>query len=118
MTQPPRSFDTGALALAATFALSILALLVLFVFSSLEMSLGAGLRAVASTLWGVTTLVDLYIGLIFIAVWIWFVERGRWPALVWTVALVFTGNFATAVYILQRALRKKTVAATLLPNEK
>lgn len=118
MTQPPRPFDTGGLALAIVFALSILTLLALFVVSSLEMSLGAGLRAVASTLWGVTTLVDLYIGLVFIAVWIWFIERGRWPALVWTVALVFTGNFATAAYMLQRALRKKTFAAALLPNDR
>ncbi len=114
---PPR-FDTGGRALAIDFAVSIFALLALFVVSSLEMSLGDGLRAVASTLWGVTTLVDLYIGLLFIAVWIWFVERGRWPALVWTVALVFTGNFATAVYILQRAIRKRTLAATLLPNDR
>ncbi|MCC5785541.1 MAG: DUF1475 family protein [Phycisphaerales bacterium] len=116
MTTP--RFDTGGLTLAIAFALSILGLLVLFVVSSLEMSLGAGLRAVASTLWGVTTLADLYIGLLFIAVWIWFVERCRWPALVWTVALVFTGNFATAVYVLQRAIRKKTLAATLLPNDR
>ncbi len=43
-------------------ALGIAALLVFIVLSSMNMSLGARLLATVDTGWGVTTMVDLYLG--------------------------------------------------------
>ena len=54
---------------------------------------------VADTAWGVVTLVDLYVGFIFIAIWIIFREKGI-RRIVWLVGLFFLGNLTTAIYII------------------
>lgn len=84
---------------------AILVLLTLIVLSSIEMPLMAGLRATTDTRWGVTTLVDLYVGVL--AVWAWIVwrERSAWRSGLWLLALVSLGNLATAVYVLMASLR-------------
>ena len=111
---PKRS--TGAV-LATTFAaLSLASLAALIVASAREMSLAAGLRDVARTLWGVTTLVDLYIGLFFVAAWIWVMERRPLRAALWTVAILVTGNFATAAYVFWRSWRAATLAEVFIPR--
>jgi hypothetical protein len=84
-------------------------LIALIVVSSLEMSLGAGLRDIVGTRWGITTLVDLYAGLAFVGAWIACLERSWKRATLWAVALGLTGNLATAVYVAARALRARSV---------
>lgn len=104
----------GPLIVALVSTLSIIAMLVLFVVSSFEMSLGAGLKDVAATWWGVTTLVDLGAGLLFIAVWICLLERSAWRSVPWIIALCGLGNFTTLVYLLVRSLRQPTIRDVFL----
>ena len=54
---------------------------------------------VAETEWGIVTLVDLYIGFLFIAIWICFREKG-FQRVAWLIGLFFLGNLTTAVYII------------------
>ena len=54
---------------------------------------------VASTAWGIITLVDLYIGFIFIGLWIIFREKGI-SIIIWFVGLFFLGNLTTALHII------------------
>jgi len=54
---------------------------------------------VASTPWGIVTLVDLYIGFLFIGLWIIFREKGI-SRIIWLVGLFFLGNLTTALYII------------------
>lgn len=92
--------------------LAALSLVVLIVWSSLRGgTLGSALSGMLQQPWELTTLVDLYVGLLFISVWIWFVERhpARWA--LWTLALLLTGNLATAVYLAIRAWRADSLAA-------
>lgn len=83
--------------------------------SSLEMSLTAGLRRLVETRWGVTTLVDLYGGLLVVLVWIACCER-RWTrTLAWGIGLALLGNLATLVYVARRAQRARTVREVFMP---
>jgi len=81
----------------------------LIVWSSLEMSLGAGLRAIVDTRWGVTTMVDLYAGLVLVGGWIAYRERRPLRAFPWILGLVLLGNLTTLVYLILAAARSKSV---------
>jgi hypothetical protein len=63
--------------------------------------------------WGKVTLVDLYVGLLLVAVWIIWLERtpSRW--IPWVVGLVLLGNLTTAAYVLLRAARTSSVTEAL-----
>ena len=80
-----------------------------------QMGLWEGLRTIAATKWGVTTLIDLYAGLAFVGAWILVVERGRPRAFGWIVALLLMGNLATLVYVALRAFRAADVRAVFMP---
>ena len=101
-TQPRSPAVTIVLALTA---LANLAMLALFVWSSLEMNLAAGLSELVSTRWGITTLADLGAGLAFVALWIALLETRPWRTACWWIALAGLGNFTTLVFILVRALK-------------
>lgn len=92
----------------------IIAMLASFVWASLEMSLARGLASVAGTRWGVVTLVDLGIGLVFVAAWIALLEKSPRRALPWIVAMFLLGNFTTLVYLLWRCRRARTLADLIL----
>lgn len=96
--------------------LGLLGLVALFVASSLEMSLGAGLRETTDTRWGVTTLVDLYLGLLLILGWIAWRERSLPRTAAWAVALALTGNFAALIYLLLASLRAETLGDLFTPR--
>ncbi len=85
------------------------------VLSWTEMGLWEGLRTIAATKWGVTTLVDLYAGLAFVGAWIMLVERGRPRAIGWILALLLMGNLATLVYVALRAFRAANVRDVFMP---
>jgi len=55
--------------------------------------------------WGVMSLVDLYIGLLLFSGWIWWREPRRSVALLWTLALMFSGNLGSCLYVLIAILR-------------
>lgn len=90
-----------AVSLLRVYALAgIVALVGLIAWSSLEMSLGAGLRGIVSTRWGMTTLVDLYLGLFALGAWIGVRERSVVRGVAWTIGLCLLGNLVTLVYFL------------------
>ncbi|MDX2132694.1 MAG: DUF1475 family protein [Planctomycetota bacterium] len=90
-------------------ALGIAMLLVLIVISSLEMSLWNGLKATVDTHWGLTTMVDLYLGLFVAAGWIAHRERSVARTLGWLVGLCLLGNLTLLVYLLRASLRARTI---------
>lgn len=96
-----------------------IALIGLIVWSSFEMSLAAGLKLIAGTGWGITTLVDLYAGLLFAAGWIAACERARgrgWVSpIAWLLAMLFTGNLALLVYAAVRAWSAPDVMSFISP---
>ncbi len=77
--------------------------------SSMEMSLGAGLRATVDTWWGVTTMVDLYAGLALVAAWIGYRERSVGRAAPWVIGLLLLGNLTTLVYLAWAGMRARTM---------
>jgi hypothetical protein len=104
----------GVRIVAALCVLSIVAMLWLFVISSQEMGLSAGLREVAGTWWGITTLADLGVGLLFVALWICLLERKAWARPLWVLAVFMLGNFTTLIYILVRCRRARSIRELIL----
>lgn len=96
-------------------AVGIATLLVFIVYSSLEMPLIAGLQATVDTRWGVTTMADLYVGLLVIAGWIAYRERSIPRTLAWVVGLCLLGNLVTLIYVLISSLRAKSVEDLFRP---
>lgn len=105
---------TGVRIVAGVCVLSIVAMIGLFVVSTREMGLLAGLRAVAGTWWGVTTLADLGIGLVFVSVWVCLLESRRWARPMWVVAMFLLGNFTTLVFVLMRCRGARSVREVFL----
>jgi hypothetical protein len=62
----------------------------------------AGLVTVAREPWGLATLVDLAVGLGFVAAWMSLVEARRWRLGLWLPLLVCLGNVATLLFLLAR----------------
>lgn len=106
--------STGVRMVALGCGAGIAGFLALFVWSWLEMGLAAGLGALVETRWGVTTLVDLYAGLIVIGAWIAALERRPGRVAAWWIALALLGNFTAIVYLLTRCFRVGSVRALLL----
>lgn len=95
-------------------ALLLAALVLSFVLAGSVQGLREGGSAIAGEPWGVVTLLDLYVGLLFVAAWIHALE-GRWPVtLAWAFALMLLGNAATLAYLLWRARRARSVRELLL----
>lgn len=81
-------------------ALGFALLLAFIVLSSFEMSLWKGLRDITDTLWGITTLIDVYLGFFAAAAWIAWRERRAGRSVAWFIALCMLGNLALMLYIL------------------
>ncbi|HHW75973.1 MAG TPA: DUF1475 family protein [Xanthomonadaceae bacterium] len=75
-----------------------------------------GLRHVIADPWGVVTLLDLGVGLLFIAVWLALVESSLWRAAVWIIALLLLGNVVTLVYLLWRTCKVRHWSELFLPS--
>lgn len=103
------------MALRILLGLILLGFSVSFYWAGSQLNLIDSLRAMIRDPWGAVTLLDLYTGLITIAVWIFCVERTKWVAALWTIALFGLGNFATVMYLFIRTFRVKTVRDMLFP---
>lgn len=79
--------------------LSTLIMGAIIVWANLQINFFENVSKVASTPWDVVTLVDLYLGFLFIALWIIFREQGA-PRIIWLLGLFFLGNLTTALYII------------------
>lgn len=77
------------------------------VVASQHGSVLAGLRHVASDPWGIVTLLDLGVGLLFIAVWLALMEPSPWRAAAWIIALFLLGNVVTLTFLLSRTCRAR-----------
>jgi hypothetical protein len=63
--------------------------------------------------WGKVTLIDLYVGLAFVAAWIAFRERSAPRTAAWWVGLIFLGNLAVAAYLVVASFSAKDVGELL-----
>lgn len=50
--------------------------------------------------WGVVTLVDLYVGFLLFAGWIWYREGNPVTSSVWVLSLLMLGNLLAGIYVL------------------
>lgn len=85
-------------------------------FASQRSHVLEGLRYIIADPWGVVTLIDLGVGLLFIAVWLWLVEPVRWRAIVWIIALFLLGNVVTLAYLLCRTCQVRHWSELFLPS--
>lgn len=65
-------------------------------------SVWAGLKHLLTEPWGIVTLMDLGVGLLFVAAWIGVMEPRPLCAAIWIIALFFLGNVVTLVFLLWR----------------
>ena len=65
-------------------------------------SLGEAISWLISNPWGVVSLIDLYLGFVFIAIFIWVLEPSKIIALAFILPLPFLGNVWPAVWIVWR----------------
>ncbi len=99
---------------AVATTLLLLGLIVCIIWASMNGSVLAALKDMLATPWGATTLLDVYIGLGFVAVWIALLE-GKWQrSLPWIVVLPLLGNAVTLIYILVRIIKYRTVHEAIL----
>lgn len=52
--------------------------------------------------WGRVTLVDVYLGFLILVAWIWFHESAAVPRILWSLAILITGNLAAFLYLFLR----------------
>ncbi len=63
--------------------------------------------------WGRVTLVDLYVGILLVSVWVWWREASAPRALAWIGLFIVTGNLGVAWYVAQTARRAGSVMELL-----
>ncbi|MCG3124412.1 MAG: hypothetical protein GIKADHBN_02875 [Phycisphaerales bacterium] len=99
----------GAKWYAAFFAVLAIVLIILIVWASLEKHVLEIFKVMLAERWGIVTLIDLYGGFVVTATWICVLERRAWRAVPWLVAMFFLGNLATAIYVVFRAWRARSI---------
>ena len=82
--------------------------------ASLDAAVVVGLERIAADPWGLATLVDIYLGLVVVALWLWCVERRPWSRALWIPALFLLGNLVTAVVLLLRLRHARDLREWLL----
>lgn len=93
----------------------LLGLLLASIGLASDHNLWAGFIHVWADPWGRVTLIDLIVGLIFVAAWIAVVEPRPWCAAGWIVALFLLGNVITLIFLLWRTRRARRFADLFLP---
>lgn len=74
-----------------------------------------GLSRLVTDPWGVVTLLDLSVALLFIATWMAVMEPQPIRATVWIVALFILGNMVTLVFLLCRTRKAERFSDLFLP---
>ena len=74
-----------------------------------------GLGAVLNNPWGIVTLLDLGIGLLFVAAWITVMEPRPLCAAAWIAALFLLGNAVTLAFLLWQTRNADRFADLFLP---
>ncbi|MGB2681007.1 MAG: DUF1475 family protein [Candidatus Competibacter sp.] len=83
--------------------------------ASYQVNLLEGFRQLAAQPWGLVTLLDLSVGLLFVAVWIALVEPNPWRAGAWIIALFLLGNVITLSFLLSRTCRARRLRDLFFP---
>ncbi|MBY0611599.1 MAG: hypothetical protein K2P80_05400 [Beijerinckiaceae bacterium] len=82
---------------------SVLAIAI--IYASGAASFSQSLALITHDPWGLVTLIDLYAGLIFAGILIFYLEGCKPSAWLWLVASLFLGNIVTAGWFLLRGRR-------------
>ena len=77
-----------------------------------------GLYDVAAKPWGIVTLMDLGVGIIFVAVWMTIVEPRPLYAAAWIIALFLLGNAVTLIFLIWRTRYARCVSDLFLPSRR
>ena len=104
--------------LFAVAVFSAVAFFALIAFASRRMGLLEGFGEVLRNPWGVVALVDLYLGFLFVALWMALLERRWWQSTLWIVALFALGNGVTALYLAWRVWRMKSPSRAVLSPDR
>ena len=78
----------------------------------------AGLNRMLVDPWGIVTLLDLSVGLLFVAAWIAVIEPRPLCAGCWIVTLFLLGNVVTLVFLLWRTRDAKHFHELFLPSHR
>ena len=115
----PIAVRTSMLRIAVIICGILLGLLVAAILiASSHSSVLAGLRHLIADPWGIATLLDLGVGLLFVAVWLVLIESSPWRAALWIVALFLFGNVVTLAYLLWRTCKVQHWSELFLPYRK
>ncbi len=74
------------------------------------------LREMAGQPWGLVTLMDLGVGLVFVATWMAVVEPSPLRATIWILCLFALGNVVTLVFLIWRSRRTERFRDLFLPS--
>lgn len=96
--------------------LAFLTLLVGIVWAAMESGIDHGMQYLLAERWGVVTLIDIYVGAVIVALWMWVWERNRLVWLGWVLGLVFLGHLVTALYFLRRVALARNLAEVFAPQ--
>ncbi len=94
----------------------LITLLWVIVWASMESNVFIGIQQLISIRWGLATLVDIYIALTFIGVWIGVMENSVIKGVAWTLTLYILGNIATLVYFIYRATKSRSFRDIFIPK--
>ncbi|MGP0567179.1 MULTISPECIES: DUF1475 family protein [unclassified Nitrospina] len=86
------------------------------IWSSVESNVFVGFQQLLKYRWGLTTLLDIYIGLTFIGVWIGVIENSVAKGIVWTISLYLLGNLATLFYFIYRSTKSSSFTDIFIPK--
>ena len=112
LTDVPKP-DTALRVVRVLAPLAAVAMAVTVVLGVAGASEGAA-AALFRNVWGVATVIDLYLALLGIWLWIAWRERNTVTASVWAVLLVVTGSVALWVYVAWRAFGARDMQELLL----
>lgn len=80
----------------------ILLAAIIWAMGAWEGSFNEAIGWLISESWGVVTLIDLYLGFFFVAIFIWLLEPKLWIRLLFLIPLPFLGNVWVAVWMAWR----------------
>lgn len=100
----------------ATSSVLLILLIGIIVWASIESNVIVGFDQVLSTRWGIATMVDIYISLTFIGVWIGVMENSILKGVIWTLFLYLLGNIVTLGYFIVRIVRSRLFIEVFLPK--
>ncbi len=88
------------------------------IVASNQVGVLTGLQRLLADPWGMVTLLDLGVGLVFVAAWIAVMEPRPWYAAVWIIGLLLLGNVVTLVFLLWRTRYARRFADLFLPSRR